>query len=793
MKKNNPILAAAILAALPATGYSQDAGKAANVGIEEVLVTSQRREQTLQDVGLAVNVLTGSSMVEKGVTTVDQMSVQVPALQVGGGGGANSTFFVRGVGNFTVNGYSDPAVAFNYDDVYLARPTSTKNMFFDIARIEVLKGPQGTLYGRNATAGAINVIPERPSTDNLSGYLSASVGNYASKNIQGAVNLPVGESSALRVSGLLAKHDPYLSDNTSDEDLQAFRLQFLSNVTDALSVRIAGDYSESGGTGVGASYAGSYHYNFQQGRYEYEPSGIASDKGLYDPQSQDYRQQQFLGQAGRAPDALEDKSYMDNSYYGINAEITYRMDAGTFTLIPAYRKSELDNQFSTPGFAAPIRETDTQSSAELRFASEEFGIFEFVAGANYFDESVDGNYTFGSQVLSAYQDFTSSTESSAVFVDVTSHVTDTFRIVGGLRYTQDKKAMDGLADVLVVICTNYTAYGPSCPNATLLPVTDSPSQLPNPPFILPTIPGPSGATPIGESGAILLLSKTPNNDALDQDEVTWRAGVEYDLDDDVLIYSNFSTGYRSGGFSLAYGYETFEPEYLDAYVLGLKSRMLDNRLQLNLEAFYWKYTNQQIAHDGVDARGNPGYFVENAGRSTNQGIELETVFALTDNTRLNATIQYLDATYDEFAFTQPINGPYPPLTACATKITGDVYSVDCSGKSAFQSPEWVGNLGIDQHFPVGDYEWIARVDTQYKDKRVIGFEYLEHEMAESFWRTNLSVSFGPIEGDWKITGWVQNLEDERQPNTAPLNTSMSVGTVVYEAPRTFGIRYDHRF
>jgi iron complex outermembrane recepter protein len=793
MKQSNPILAAAILAALPATSYSQDVPNATNAGIEEVLVTSQRREQTLQEVGLAVNVLTGASMVERGVTTVDQMSAQVPALQVGGGGGANSTFFVRGVGNFTVNGYSDPAVAFNYDDVYLARPTSAKNMFFDIARVEVLKGPQGTLYGRNATAGAINVIPVRPSTDDVAGYISASLGDYSSKNIQGAVNVPVGDSSAIRLSGLFSKHDPYLSDGTSDEDIQALRLQFLSNITDQLSVRIAGDYSEAGGAGVGASYAGSYHYNFQEGHYDYTPSGIEADKGLYDPESQAYRQHQFLGQAGRTPDELNEKSYMDNNYYGINAEIIYRMDFGTFTLIPAYRKSELDNQFSTPGFGAPIREIDTQSSVELRFASEEIGIFEFVAGANHFDETVDGNYTFGSQVLSAYQDFTSDTKSSAIFVDVTAHVMDDFRIVGGLRYTKDKKAMNGLADVLVVLCNNDTMYGPSCPDATLLPVTDSPSQLSNPPFIVPTVPGPYGATPIGESGAILLLAKTPNNDSLDQSEVTWRAGIEYDLDDDVLIYSNFSTGYRSGGFSLAYGYETFEPEYLDAYVLGMKSRMLENRLQLNVEAFYWKYTNQQIAHDGVDARGNPGFFVENAGKSTNKGIELETVFALTENTRLNATVQYLDATYDEFAFTQPINGPYPPLTACATQISGEVYSVDCSGKSAFQSPEWVGNLGIDQHFPMGDYEWIARLDTQYKDQRVIGFEYLQHEIADSFWRTNLNVSFGPIEGDWKVTGWIQNLEDERQPNTAPLNTSMSVGTVVYEAPRIFGIRYDQRF
>ncbi|WP_317929550.1 TonB-dependent receptor [Halioxenophilus sp. WMMB6] len=777
------------VACLPTIAAAQSSSS--SVLLEEVVVTAQRREQSLQDVGLAVNVLTGSNMLENGVTTAEDMSAQVPALEVGGGGGANTTFFVRGVGNFTVNGYSDPATAFNYDDVYLARPTSAKNMFFDIGRVEVLKGPQGTLYGRNATAGAINVIPARPEIGVVDGYVSGSLGNYSSHNVQGAVNLPIGDSSALRISGLSAQHDGYMTDDTSDEDIQAARIQFLTDLSDSLTIRLAADYSNSGGKGSGASYDGHYALNFQTGEYTYVPSGLDDDVGMFDPEAQAYRSQQFFGLSGRTADPLSDKIYLDDTYYGANAEITYTTAAGTLTVIPAYRKSELDNLFASPAFYGFIQEDDEQTSLEVRFASERIGLFDLILGGHYFDETVDGNYTFSQQALAAYQDFESDTESTAFFVDATANITESFRAIAGVRYTSDKKNMDGQADVYLVQCTNFTMFGPSCPDATLLPLTDSADQLGSP-FIVPTIPGPFGATPVGTSDAVLTWAPTPNHSSRKSEEVTWRAGIEFDITQDAMLYATYSTGYRSGGFSLAYGFETFEPEYLDAMTLGLKSRLLDNRLQLNLEAFYWEYTDQQIAHTGVDGRGNQGLFVENIGESTNQGLEAEMVFLPTTTTRVNAVVQYLDATYDKFVFTQPI-GATPPLTGCDAAITGSVYSIDCSGQDAFQSPEWVVNLGVEQVIPMGDFEWVAKLDTQYKDERVIGFEYLEHDMADSFWRTNASLSFAPTADSWSITAWVHNIEDERQPNTAPVNTGLALGNVVYEAPRTYGLRFDMNF
>ncbi len=787
-----PMLGAGVLplsALFPLTALAQ--ASANQFQLEEVMVTAQRREQSLQDVGLAVNALSGEQILNNGITDSQQLGDLLPALKVGGGGGANTTFFVRGVGNFTVNGYSDPAMAFTYDDVYIGRPTSAQNFFFDIQRIELLKGPQGTLYGRNATAGAINVIPVKPSFDEVSGFISASFGNYDTVNTQGAINIPVNDHSALRFSAMVAQHDGYLNDGTSDEDRTALRAQYLTDIGDNLSVRIAADYAETGGKGPGASYAGSYALNRATGDYEYTPTGFAADEGLYSPASQAYRETLFLGITGRNVTPLSNEPYMDNDAYGVNAEINYEAEAGTLTIIPAYRKSTLDSVFANPAFYGYTQEEDEQTSLEVRFATKDFGMFRFIVGGNYFDEDVDGNYTFAQQGLSAYQEFTSDSTSVAVFADTTASVTDAFRIVAGIRYTDDQKDMDGQADVLLNICTLSTPYGrPDCPTAPLLPLTDSPADL-GAPFIVPTLPGPPNATPVGATGAILALAPTSNQSSSSEQKVTWRAGIEYDVTTDAMLYATYSTGYRSGGFALAFGFETFDPEYLDAYTIGLKSTLLDGRLNLNLEGFYWEYSDQQISHIGVDARGNNGLFTQNIGESTIQGFEIETVFLATETTRLNATVQYLDATFDKFTYMQ--GGATKPVSGCDVSPDGAAWQIDCTNKEAYNSPEWTMNFGIQQIFAVGDYQLTAALNTQYKAEQVVGFEYLEHNYADSYWKTDASLSLSQDNAAWQATAWIRNMSDAEILNTSPFNSNLAVGTNSLMAPRTYGVRLDWNF
>ena len=483
--------------------------------------------------------------------------------------------------------------------------------------------------------------------------------------------------------------------------------------------------------------------------------------------------------------------YVDNSFYGANAEISLRTDVGTLTVIPAARFSDLSNKFPTPAFIGFIQEEDSQYSVEARWAGERIGIFDYIVGAYYFDERVKGNYTFSQDALAAYQEFISDTKSYALFGRTTAHLNDSLRLVGGVRYTKDKKDFDGIADVITVVCTVRNAFGvPNCPNAPVIPVTDSLAQLP-----FPVPAANTGPIPIIPTGAIIVRAQTPVNQRQSPSKVTYRLAAEYDLAPNSLLYASFETGYRSGGFSLSFGKETFEPEFIDAFTIGSKNRLFNNRLQLNIEAFYWKYNNQQVNHTGIDLRGNQGQFTENVGRSTNKGVEVEAQFLATENTLLSAQVQYLDAKYKSFAYTVPV-GTNPPYVGCPVAISAAnpaLRIVDCAGKQSYNSPKWTVNLGAQQTVPLGDYQFVAQVDTQYKSRRVVGFEYLPYQIVGSTWQTNAQISFGPSDDSWSLTGFVRNIENNRIVNAAPIFNIGGVGTQVTSAPRMYGVRGNVRF
>ncbi|MEY2927516.1 MAG: hypothetical protein RL367_1993, partial [Pseudomonadota bacterium] len=206
-------------------------------GLGDIVVTAQRRSESSQKAAIPLSVIDASTLANAGVTEASRLNQLAPALAIEPTSTGN-LIFLRGVGNFTVVSTSDPAVAFNYDGVYIGRPTSTTGMFYDLERIEILKGPQGILYGRNATGGAINVLPAQPKLGQLSGQLSATYGSYNTINAEGAINVPMGENGALRISASTSNHDGYLRDGTSDEKTTAFRVQMKAELTPNLTVRV---------------------------------------------------------------------------------------------------------------------------------------------------------------------------------------------------------------------------------------------------------------------------------------------------------------------------------------------------------------------------------------------------------------------------------------------------------------------------------------------------------------------------------------------------------------------------
>ncbi|MBA2933513.1 TonB-dependent receptor [Sphingomonas sp. CGMCC 1.13654] len=754
-------------------------------GLGEIVVTAQHRSENVQRAAIAIDVVGGKDLIKDGITEPGKLGQKVPALSVQATGGGN-LFFIRGVGNFSVAAYSDPAIAFNYDGVYVSRPTSTNGTFFDLDRVEVLKGPQGTLYGRNATGGAINVLPAQPRLGELSGYATVSYGNYDAVSAEGAINLPMGDKGALRISGNIVEHDGYLKDGTSDEDTKALRVQMKSELTPTLTVRLAADYSHLGGAGYGESYLGSEIYNPALKQYVFTPTTVPLSDGIRSDLANAYRTTLPAGSAGRTLSPIAapyfPNQYRADNFYGFNAQIDWDSAIGKFTLIPAWRAAQISQVVGGPGFPPYLREKDNQYSLEARLAGKRIGIFDWQIGGFAYDESDRAHYSVNQSSVEIYQDFAPITHSYAGFGRLTAHLTNKLRIVGGIRYTSDHRTFTGTQDALVIACTHVVAGRPSCPTA---PLFDTSSSLAT--QILP-VPPRGGALPLGATGAVIRHQGFDIASHLNNNRATWRAAVEYDLAPQSLFYASYETGYRSGGFSLAVGESDYQPEYITAYTIGLKNRLLDNRLQLNLEGFIWRYRNQQVLHPGTDLAGNQVNFTQNIGRSNLKGVEMDARALVTPTTALNADVQYLHARYSSFSYQVP-TGTAPPATGCPYAINpanAGQYTVNCSGLPAYNSPKWTINLGAEQTIRIGEGKIVLSADTQYRSSNYVGFEYLPIERVPARWLSDAQISYSPPGGKWTIAAFVHNIEDHR--TVTYVNYLSGVVSAYTSAPRTFGGR-----
>ena len=763
-------------------------------GLQDIVVTAQRREESSQRAAVAIDVVSGADLVAAGVTQADRLNEQVPALTIQPTSTGNLVF-IRGVGNFTLTPNSDPATAFTYDGVYVGRPTGTNGLFFDLERVEVLKGPQGTLYGRNATAGAINIIPVQPRLGEWGGYGTLSYGNYNTLTAEGAINAPLGQDGALRVSGSHAQHDGYLRDGTTDQDDWSIRGQIKAKLTPTLTFRGSGDYAHIGGVGTSVSYNGNYLFNPVAGRYAFVPAPTDVAEGLFTPAAQAFRQTIPAGPAGRRLTSLDIRPFQDSSFYGANAQIDADLGFGTLTVIPAWRYGDENYLSSAGGFAYRQRQKNEQFSVEARLTGNRVGIFDYVVGGFLYDERLRVRTALSLAAAANFLVNDYRTKSFAPFGRLTAHLTDKLRVVGGVRYTEDKKRFVGTTIGNTIVClvrVPAVVGAPSCPTVPLFPFFEDMSQSPIP------LPGPNGVRPILNNGvptgAIVSRADRFDNGRLQNNRVTYRGAVEYDLAERSLLYGSVETGYRSGGFNPATGFETYQPEYITAFTLGSKNRFFGNRVQLNVEAFWWKYRNQQISAVRNDLDGRTANITQNVGKSRIRGVEVEGRFLLTPSTLLSTDIQYLDAKNLDFVYQQANTGT-PPLVGCGYTLNtaATLYSVNCTGLPAYNSPKWTLNFGGQQTIPLGAFQFVAQADTQYRTSRYAGFAYLPEQKLGDVWRTNAQLSVGPADNKWLIAGFVRNIENKRTiaySATTPLANALVAGTL---APRTYGVRGSVRF
>ena len=364
------------------SGAQPSASTNSDSQLQEILVTAQRREESVQRAAVPVSVVSGDQLALAGVTQVEDLSRLVPSLQIAPAAGPYTLFYLRGVGNFNGNALSDAAVAFNLDGVYVARPSSTPGVFYDVDRVEVLNGPQGTLYGRNATAGAINVLTKDPDYV-LSGGGEIEGGNFSNFRATGDVNLPVNDWISVRGAFQIVSRDGYMDDGTDDDHSQSGRIKVRFDFNQDLRLIVGGDYTHEGGTGGGASLlTGPNQFvggNPWLGNTSAAAGAVYASTLVFsagntlsplpiDSQAAAHCSVYEQNHPGTGCPLDGNSVFQDNNYSGVYGDLTWTTAAGTLTVIPAYRHSSIDYMSPEAGFRIDQIETDDQTSLEARFA-----------------------------------------------------------------------------------------------------------------------------------------------------------------------------------------------------------------------------------------------------------------------------------------------------------------------------------------------------------------------------------------------------------------------------------------
>jgi iron complex outermembrane receptor protein len=724
------ILASSLMLALPAAAQTDTAAADDNGG--EIIVTAQKRPEYLSKTPLSISAVTGSALKNSAVTDAMSLSVAVPTVRIEQANGLRVT--IRGVSSADGTEKGDPSAAFMLNGVYLARQQSLSGAFFDIGRIEVLRGPQGTLYGRNATAGVVNIITNSP-TNKFEAAINGEISNYDTYRVDAMVNIPVTEKLAIRAAGAYNKHDSYLVQRAgetrklgNDQDEYAFRLSAEQKLgaDDQGSILIIGDYAHQGGAGPQQLQIGNFFRN-----------PTSTTPTFYNSSSAGQRTVNY-----NFPSNLR----QDNKIYGVSGELNYDFGGVGITYLGAYRVFDRYNlapqAFPNSG-AYPDQEVSGKTysqSHEARIATTGDGPLKAVAGLYYFKEKTENLVTLlpnyaGYSLFAFLQDPTIG-ESKAAFGQATYSLTDTLRVTGGIRYSKDKKSRVGR----VVTQRTSTILDPS------------------------------------------LYTVTQINDAERSfSKVTWKAGVDYDLTNRVMLYANVSTGYKAGGFNDGCSTSSasictspvsedrlyYRPETLTAYEAGLRGRFMDNALTLNLTGFWYDYSNLQLS-SVQEPPAPPGQLTLNAGKARVKGVEAQAVITPSKRDRVDLSFNYLDAYYTEYK---------PTLV------------IDFADKPLDNSPKFTIQTGYTHTFPLGNGGDIAaHVDSQLNSDYVntnfgngVQFRY------PSYTKSNANLTYTAPGGRYSVSAFVKNIE-----NTITFSGYAS-GRIYVSEPRLYGVRAGVKF
>ena len=771
------------LAALPWNLWAQDDGAAIDAGvvvIQEIVVTATKRAASVQDIPLAVTAVTGEQLKALGVNDLFRLDALAPGLMMGVSG-SDPRPAMRGARTKQVEA-NDVAVSFYTDGIYRPRHGQALAGFVDVDRVEVLRGPQGTLFGRNSFGGLVHVISNRPDMSEMDYGVALSGGEYAWLRGEGFVNLPFSDQAALRVAGVREARDPFVENITigdqgglKDADTSYVRAQLAFAPTDAfdINLRVEQWNDDSNGNGSFGYYVEGIPVNLQTGL----TNGV---DGVLRPRIG--RSDECAGTCGRygagfdlaATPGLDTSAPVTNSPYRIADDTETQRDLEETTLAlemnlslgfadlkvsiadldyAEYRWADCDlSSYSTTECGNDISSKTGMQEIQLTSTSE--GPLEWVVGAFFLQEELENAFLWQDLAtvvdnvpvtppdLNSFASWANQiqvdTESLAFYGEAKYAVTDSFRVIGGLRYTDDER--------------DWEIYG------------QNPDDLSTIDFSVLEVPDGEGSW----------------------DKLTWRAGLEMDVAEDSMVYFTASTGFLAGNQQGAFnGTNSYDEQLVTAFEIGSKNRLVNGRVLLNA-AFYYNRFKDLLATRFVDTGATTLAFSDNAGEIDSLGVEVEMDWLATDNLTLGARISLQKAEYGDFAV------PNVYQEGGAT-VSGVANIFDLDGQQVLLSPDLTFTLLASYRFDLGAAgSLLPSISMFYSDSYRTDDSPWFYGMQDSFTKTDLSVTWRDLSGDWSLRAFINNLEDE-----AVLTNSTRFGGDVaitdYAAPRHWGLTLSYRY
>jgi len=605
--------------------------------LDEIIVTAEKREASIQDVPISISAITGDKIEDLAIDDVMDLYVQTPGISFSRAGG-EAQVYIRGIGTDAFGVTIDPSVAIHMDGVYLGRPQMGLAQFLDVERVEILKGPQGTLYGRNATGGAINIISRKP-TGETDGYATVGIGSWNRQELKAAASVPLNDTWSARFAGRFLRDDGYTNDleaggaeEIDDQDMRALRATFAYDGDNRIDAKIIAD-----------------HTDFASGNRSSKPLDGLSFAVVNGATSQDF---------GDTHNNLP--TYHDWETAGLTATINFALsDSVSLTSVTGWRDYNSDFFFNTDGTEVEVTRSyfayeSDQISQELRLSSTTDNALSWMVGAYYMDEDKEGALGLGRNTHPSFGQVsfiipnTDTTKALALFGELNWQFSDTWAATLGLRYSDEEKS-------------DFTSVGAIFGDFTGLESTGSVVQF---------------------------FTRTEKKS---WDDVSPRAVISFTPNADTLAYASITKGFKSGGWNAFDGSPAFDPEEVTSIEAGFKTDLSDGKLRLNASIFAYDYTDLQVStfQNGLTV-------TTNAADADVWGAELELWARPVPQLMINASLGYLSAEFNDFqsAFGRcPADATPAELAGgCMGAAAGESRVVQLKGNTLQNAPEFKANV-----------------------------------------------------------------------------------------------------